>query len=126
MTDLLLLLDELEDQGPAEGSRWLWELGVSWQGMGPTTTRHATTSADTVDEQDFAFDVGEVGVVHYAGTDPLFVRIDGEAPTTSGETGTYVVLPGTRRVIDRSAIDGPTEVRAISAGIVSYELEVRS
>lgn len=102
-------------------SRWWWDLGVL---SGAMETRFGVTAPDEVESVDFSTDVGHVSVIHYGGDDPLFVRVDGADPSVGGEAGTRVVLPGTRRTIDRGDLDGPTEVRVISAGIVSFEIEV--
>lgn len=88
------------------------------------TTRFGTTIADAVAAEDFPADYGSVAVLNYAGGAPLFVRVDGIPPTTAGEDGTKVVPAGARRIIDRSHLDGPTAVRMISTGAVSYEIEV--
>jgi len=85
------------------------------------TTHHGTTEADTVAEVNFNDDAGSIAVFNYAGTDLLLVRVDGGDPAI-GQHDTRIVPPGVRRVITRD-LEGPTAIRLLSTGVVSYEIE---
>lgn len=88
---------------------------------------HGVTVGDEVAEVEWAADYGQVGVLNFSGTDVLLVRVDGGVPSLANDADgrdTRVVPPGARRVIDRADVDGPTQVRLLSSGVVSFELEV--
>jgi hypothetical protein len=90
------------------------------------TIRHGTTAAATLASVDLPADYGSVAVLHYSGTTDLLVRVDGGVPALTGDGSnvTRVVPPGSRRIIDRSNLDGPTQVRLLSTGVVGFEIEV--
>lgn len=83
--------------------------------------KHATTVANAVSTVNYAFDTGQVAVYNFDGTENLFVRVDGTDPTIEGDDS-YAVPVGSRRVITVET-DGNTVVKAISAGVVKFEVE---
>lgn len=91
------------------------------------TLRHVTTEPGVVAEVDVPVNTDTVAVLNYGGPDFVLVRVDGGEPGLEGAAAevTRVVPPGARRIIDRpESLDGPVEVRLLSAGAVPVELEV--
>jgi hypothetical protein len=85
-----------------------------------TRIKHATLTAATVDTVTLAADYPRVEVTNRDATNPLYVRLDGAAPTVAGDD-TLVVPPNTYRVLE-VATAGNTVVKLISAGAAPYSV----
>lgn len=82
---------------------------------------HTTTVANTADTLTFTFDAGQIAVFNVSGPEVVYVRADGIDPVVAGDDS-FAVPPGSRRIIE-VVTDGATEVRVISAGVNSVEVE---
>jgi hypothetical protein len=87
-------------------------------------TRQVTLAANTVTTTNFTGRVREVGILHTGNVpEPVYVRVDGTAPTVAGD-GSFVVLAGQQRFIPREYFQvAPTVVKIISAGAAKLEVE---
>jgi hypothetical protein len=79
---------------------------------------HGTLVAATVDTVTLGADWAHVEVTNLDTTSPIYVRVDGTAPTVAGEE-TFVVPAGGYRILEvPTATD--TVVELISAGTPDY------
>lgn len=85
------------------------------------STRHGSTSADTVETVTFTQDLGTIQILHKGNvSDPLYATVNGTAPTVEGDD-TFAVLSGGFRIIERDGA-APTLIKMISSGAVDFEV----
>lgn len=90
---------------------------------GDLAAHEKTLVASTVDTVQFASAVAEVEIVFIAGTDPIYVTLDGADPTVAGAR--TLVLPdvvGTARRFKVGRREAPTTVKLISIGTPTYSV----
>lgn len=83
-------------------------------------TKHGTLVANAVTTVTFTADFGKVEVLNRGSAD-LWFRIDGTDPVI-GEDDVEICPAGQWAIVDRSDLNGATEVRLISAAAVPYSV----